>query len=778
MRPKSNRGRVEPRETASTLTFSWRGEENIALVFSREKGLVGAPVTVRVGRRALTFGGFYVVMNQVRATRKPPPGKWGSGKEVRPQISGPVRSQVREGRAVFDHVLTHPGLSHPTMVRIEAWMQAGDKAIRFRISARGKGQHLDRLGWGKFSGKGIAARRLFFATNLVINAPIKPFDVPYDRRTTRFWCVEMQGGLTMMQGADSPPRGYAFDPSRGHYDLYTYCDVPITYTLVITGKGPQEAIEQFRRTIDIPAPPSLHKVPGRVGLMANAPIPERYQDFLELFTGRGARDFLWLNYWPSPADRDIVDKYGALYATYDTYYDLWHEGPRKAKVWSPKMIKYYECGAMERGYWDSTRNLPTLYLELVKTRKQAIFGAKYRDASGKRAWVNTEATKVSNLADHKRIARPNALYLDVHASRTPRHYFDYLGRHHSMAEHQKWEARLFRFARRFLGNVPIWSEGGNEAWAGMMDGGMFIEWHPPSEFGIRCADWELYPFLDHVHRERLLTMGTGWPRAGAEPADISAAILGGRPQFVNVYHSIDQSDVSGRLQLYYLTSAFHRMLGLSRLARVEFVGGDIHRQHHLYSNGAQVWVNRGQADWKVQGRVLPQYGYLVQGPKFEQCRERKATSPGKPKARSGRGAGGAVVEFVRSPEYDYFSCDEQFDFGPLIVQGALGVRRDPHAKGLLRRLVIYEIAKPGSVSQYPHQGDLPRVSGFALRLGVMPGTSQRQRAARAWVLLTGGRRLELRLPDLLQEGDLVRVRAAEMAAVLGYEIQLTSPARR
>jgi hypothetical protein len=59
----------------------------------------------------------------------------------------------------------------------------------------------------------------------------------------------------------------------------------------------------------------------------------------------------------------------------------------------------------------------------------------------------------------------------------------------------------------------------------------------------------------------------------------------------------------------------------------------------------------------------------------------------------------------------------------------------------------------------------------------MPGTTKSQRAIRAWVLLTRGRRLELRLPDLLQEGDLVHVRGAEMANTLGYEVHLTAPRR-
>lgn len=777
--------RLDLRETPKTVTLSWRGDERIELVLSKEKGLMEAPVVIRVGGRELTFGGFYVMMNEIRATRKPKGNSEGSGLGVRPRLCAPVRTRVQQGRAVFEHLLAHPRLKSPTQVRAEVWMAPGDKAIRFRISARGAGQHLDRLGWGDFrassavrgrrgSGQGLSAKRLFFATNLVMNGPIKPFDVRYDRRTTRFWCIEMQNGLAMMQGADSPPRGYAFDSKRGRCDLYTYCDDPITYTLVVTGKGAQEAIEQFRRTVDIVAPPSLHKLPGRVALMAAYPIAERYEDFLEVFAGRGARDFVWLSYCPNAGDRAIVDRFHAIYATYDTYFDLWHEGPRKAEVWSPDMVKYYECGAMERGYWDSTRNLPELYIHLAETRKQAVFGIKFRNAAGKRGFLRTETTKISNLVQQKRIARPNGMYLDVHASRTPRHYFDHLGRHHSMAENMKWERRLFRFTRRFLGNAPIWSEGGNEAWVGVMDGGMFVEWHPPEEFGISCADWELYPFVDQVHRERMLTMGVSVPRADADPEAISAAILAGRPQFIGIYYGADQSDVASRLKLYYLTSAFHRMLGVSKLDRVEFGGGDLHRQHHFYSNGAQVWVNRGEAEWRVKGRTLPQYGYLVEGPDFMQCRARlmqrpdrsrlarlASGGPARPGVRTAAKAN-CVFEVVRSPEYDYFACGQSFDFGPVIADGAVAIRHEKRARRPLRRLTVYEIVKPRHIT---------------LRLGEIPGTDRRQRAARAWVILTGDRRVELTFPNFRQacparEGPMIHLRAAEMPTVLAYQVDL------
>jgi hypothetical protein len=49
-----------------------------------------------------------------------------------------------------------------------------------------------------------------------------------------------------------------------------------------------------------------------------------------------------------------------------------------------------------------------------------------------------------------------------------------------------------------------------------------------------------------------------------------------------------------------------------------------------------------------------------------------------------------------------------------------------------------------------------------------------QKAKKVWVLLTCGRRVELKFPDVQQEGDSVRLRPVEMATAVGYEIELES----
>ena len=341
----------------------------------------------------------------------------------------------------------------------------------------------------------------------------------------------------------------------------------------------------------------------------------------------------------------------------------------------------------------------------------------------------------------------------MHASLLPEHYYDFRGKHYPLGEHLAQEQRFFEWTRKFLGNVPIFSEVDCEPFAGIMDAGIFSPWRTPETIGrsvepqsLKAARWEYYPFLDVIHRERLLNSGAGMPFALPDynATNMGLAISFGRPQIISAYPGTPQVNVGGRVQLYYLSSAFHRMLGLSRMERVDFGpsstgdSDDIHRQIATYSNGARIWSNRGGADWEVEGLTLPQNGYLIVGTNnFRQYRARVQDQ---------------TVEVVRSRDYDYFFSDKPFDFGPLKTSGALAVRSPSPG-----RVIIYEVVRGG---------------GIELRLGQSPGTVAGQKLDKSWILLTRRRKVPLRFPDITQEGDTIRLGPPEMATTVGYEVQL------
>ena len=728
-------GQVQTQNEGETCRLVWQGDERIEVSFSRSRGLLKSPVDIRVNDCSFSFDGFYLAFNGEREG----------------YTSRSVTAEAGKNSVRVMHLLEHPRLPSPIRVVIRVWLSEHDKALRFEAETdNGPSLHLDRLGVGDHHGSGLAPQRMFVTKFFVLEPPIEPFQLKYNYNCLRYWRFTMENGVTEMVGADSVPRGFDFDGTTGTYDLHTYCDTNITYTFVFTSKGPQEAMAQYRSTIHLPAPPTLSQLPGRVTIMTGYPIRERYEDFLDELTGRGVRDFIWLAYAPWPGDRKLVEPYGALYSIYDMYTDLFAEGPRKAEGWRPEWVRYDNPGVMKHGYWDATRCLPNLFIPMANgLRRQGTLGRKLPN----RGFLRTPITELYNLRIFKEKVKPTALYLDVHASLPPEHYYDSQGNHYRPSEDLRQERLFFEWARKFLGNVPVYSEVDCEPFAGIMDAGIFSPWRTPENIGrsiepqsIKAAHWEYYPFLDVIHRERLLNSGAGMPFALPEynETNMGLAISFGRPQVISGYPGTPQANVGGRVQLYYLSSAFHRMLGLARMERVDFGpsptgdGDDIHRQTATYSNGARIWSNRGSADWSVEGLTLPSNGYLILGPDdFRQYRARVQDQ---------------ILEVVRSREYDYFFAEKPFDFGPLKINGALAVRSTAPGK-----FILYEVLRGGPIE---------------FRIGQLRGTKSGQNLAKSSILLTRKRKIPLRFPDITQNGDVVTFGPPEMATSVGYEIEL------
>jgi len=52
-------------------------------------------------------------------------------------------------------------------------------------------------------------------------------------------------------------------------------------------------------------------------------------------------------------------------------------------------------------------------------------------------------------------------------------------------------------------------------------------------------------------------------------------------------------------------------LARSQMTSHQFIGDNIHRQVVRFSGDGLVCANRGESDWEVEGKVLPQYGFLA-----------------------------------------------------------------------------------------------------------------------------------------------------------------------
>ena len=136
---------------------------------------------------------------------------------------------------------------------------------------------------------------------------------------------------------------------------------------------------------------------------------------------------------------------------------------------------------------------------------------------------------------------------------------------------------------------------------------------------IRCDDAERIPWFDAAHHDRFALHGAGYASRYAAGQDqrlhgmysddyIATEMLTGHPTMVPVAFGRDV------VRKYWLTHDLMRSVALQRIENVEFVDGDMHRQRVQWSNGATIWVNRGESDWSVEGHVLPEYGFYGRSP--------------------------------------------------------------------------------------------------------------------------------------------------------------------
>jgi len=645
--------------------IQWKGDETIEVILTKAGGLLNQPVNILVDGTPLTFNGFHASFNNCSS----------DGWTVVSQ-----HTKVENNHVLIDQQLKHPALKTVTNAAFDVWMSPDDKTIRFKIAMSGEGQHLDELGIRPFT-PGFQCSRMYFAMS-VVNGPVQGFDLIVKddpakaRGMNRYWAMELDNGLTLLQATDMVPTAFHFAPGKQDAvaSISTYCSSPIVYSFVVTKKGGQEALTQFSRSLGNKPSAALNKMPGRCTVIASYPINGHLQSWYKEFVGRGARDLIWMSFadQPNDADAKTLAESNSLYVPYTNYVDYFDkdsdpiEGQIPSPDWKQENCILNVWGLPVRGYKKSTRLLPDLYT----------------------AWAEKGQLQDGfyNLKDYRDICGAKGFYFDVHAALYPSHYFDSMWRHHSQAEFLKHTGELFSMARTYADNGPILSEWGGEWLAGSMDGGAFLVLHDADSFGIKGSSAEWYPNLDQVHRRHHLPVSTGdfsrWPEKEWENAGsafqrrVALNILFGRSELIHCYWNADLRRMDSRLMSYYLNSAFHRMLGLEGIKKITFAEGDIHRPIVEYDHGATAHVNLSEGEWTVDGYRLAQFGYLIKGPDFLQY---SAIPPGKTTA----------AEFVRSPSYWLMASASTFDFGAGKLAGAYAVRQTGP-----NRLAVYEIVKP------------------------------------------------------------------------------------
>jgi hypothetical protein len=315
---------------------------------------------------------------------------------------------------------------------------------------------------------------------------------------------------------------------------------------------------------------------------------------------------------------DVCKRDGVLFAPHDNYIDFYPD----SEGFSYTNMAFQETGAPRTAWFNYGRQAQS-----YRVRGDAVLPYMQR-----------------NLKLIKEGFAPTAYFIDVWTSIAPYDFWTHDGQFVKRDVTRKSWGESFAWIRDYLGGAPAISEAGHDQLIGFIDGAQAQHLRiDPNARGfawrIRAQDSERIPWFDAAHHDRFILHGAGYPdryEGGLDTSThgiysddyISTEVLTGRPAMV--------SQAFGRdvVRKYWLLHDLMAALALRKIERVEFAGGDIHRQHVVWDNGAEVWVNRGATDWAINGHTLPQYGFYAKSGDVEAAIEKRdglrvewATSP-------------------------------------------------------------------------------------------------------------------------------------------------------
>ena len=516
------------------------------------------------------------------------------------------------------------------------------------------------------------AGQVYAGQGNVIRQP-QAFRLDFDghRLATSFVGFDFEGAFSLVQAVNVPPSHLDVRPSERHYSLH----VPHASTLTfIPAQNAFEAVKIWRQTDGLKAAGGVQKLAGRFVFDLWGGRYRESSDALQRSFRYGLTDaaVVWHNWQRWGYDYRLPEIYPAnpQYGTHEELREM-IRACRQAGVLFALHDNYIDFYPDAEGF---------------SYEKQIAF---QRDGMPVRAWLNEgrgaqsyryRADAVApflqgNLRLIREGLQPSAYFIDVWSSIGPYDYWTADGRFFDRVSTRDSWGRHFAWIRQLLGDdAPQISESGHDQLIGWLDGAQTNHLRvgqpvPGSRdswcvWNIPCADAERTPWLDAAHHDRFILHGAGYSsryQGGLDAQShgiysddyIATEVLTGHPAMVPRPFGRDV------VRKYWLLGDLMRALALRQIEGVEFVGGDLHRQHVRWSGGGEVWVNRGKTDWNVADPqvgtpTLPEYGFLARVPTaagpVEASISRAPTEGGH---QAKLGPGGVIVETAQSPSQVY-----------------------------------------------------------------------------------------------------------------------------
>jgi hypothetical protein len=617
------------------------------------RGVLDAPVGFLCGERRLFFRGF-----RVRVTGDALE-EWRASTELlearEETVSGRhrVRHRFRNWAGSFD-------------VLSELWVDREALRARFWLENVPAPQpwfalHLEGVSSGPWS---EPATRVYAGHGNVIENP-QAFRLGFGGHnlSTSFVGFDFAGGQALVQNSDAIPNHLEVDPRTRIYSLVTPHSQTLEY---FPAENVFAAVRRVRDQDSRRPSRGVKKLAGRFTF--------------DLWSGR---------YGESARALERAAQYGVKDALVVWHrWQRWGYDYRLPDIYPPDP----QFGSMEefRQLVEACRHSGTLfaphdnYIDFYPDSEGFTYGniVFRQDGTPYRAWFNYGREAQSYRARPDRLMpyvqrnlrlikdgfAPPAYFIDVWASAAPYDYWTEDGTFLDRGTTQRVWGEVFEWIRMYLGNdAPQVSEAGHDKLIGWLDGADAQQLRVDPEgrnftWRIQCTDAERIPWFDVAWHDKFILYGAGYPgryqgglserEHGSYSDDyITTEVLSGRPAMVPQAFNRDV------IRKYWLLNEAMRALALDRIDSVEFAGNDIHRQHVRWERGGQVWVNRGEKPWTVEGHTLPKYGFYLRAGAVESAIELR---------------GGQRVEWSRSPAGRFENGRMTFASGQVMELPAAG----------------------------------------------------------------------------------------------------------
>jgi hypothetical protein len=603
---------TKPKRGTGSFRLEADGQRFGAAVVLGVQGLTDGVLAFSDGARVLTYRGFACDIDKSSV---------GGVENGQPVLR--VETATESGAWVVTHEIARTGkdgqgqtLTSRAKVSAEggalriAWDMPG--AVR---DARGTPRYT-RLGIGAC---GEPAWRAYAGFGNVIENP-GAFDLHGGGfvLSTRHSGADYTNGLSLVQACDIFPDRLTHVPETRRFALETSHDA--SFLFVPSAKGAFAAARTYRDLCGFKKGPGVDALLGRMcldqwggdyleaakGLEEAARYGMSHAVFVKHVWQRWGYDYRLPEIYPPAgglepflAMRRATENAGMLFCPHDNYIDFYPD----AEGFSYDRIVFREDGQPMRAWYNQGRK-----------------ALSYRwQPHGFRPWLEP------NMAMMRDGFRPDSLFIDVFTAISPFDYYDRAGTFYPRTRTQKEWRDAFDTCRAILKKgAPMLSEAGTDALIGSLDGGQ-ADHFPAQRWMKAFGDADRTPWHDMAtHGKMVLFAGGLGPRYSAADWDdhagkplhgygsddyLSNTVLGGR-------NPMCDGPFSRRAVMTYWL--LHDVC--DALAREAFeahaFGPGIRQQHTTFSNGGQVWANRGSnMVWTVAGGTrLPEYGFYVATP--------------------------------------------------------------------------------------------------------------------------------------------------------------------